>query len=282
MTKRIAGMAAVLTLGLGLFVAGGSSVYAGEKGGAKKPDKPAATSDAPATQKPITVQPKDLAWGIDKKKLGAIYDKVIEKDYAARYKRTQPGPSLDALDAEVNEKKNEFRRNIVDFNDVATGWDSTPLRSEYTYNNKESMMWIDRAGKTRYFFFINDKLWKVIDAIKLGEKSLWGKTFEDALGPFKKTYGVDGRSRAADVAQGRPFPEFDWKDSTTQVRAVDWGNDQFAIAFQESATVSQLASLRKNKDTTQVSGVDAKVKDVGRGPDPDPTPKKEEPKKKGK
>lgn len=248
-----------------------------EKAPAKGPkgkEKPVA--DAPVTKKGITVQPSELAWGIDKKKLHAIYDKVIDEDYKARYKKVQPGPELDRLDAEVNEKKSEFKRSQIDFGNVPTGMDSTPLKPEYSYNNKEFLLSIDRGGKTRYFFFINDRLWKIVDALKLGEKSPWGKTFDEAVGILNKHYGADGRTRQADDAAGRPNKEVDWKDSTSQVRAIDWG-DSFAIAFQDSATVAQLPSLRKNT-LSNAKDIDAKVKDAGRKEPPPPDPKDKKPK----
>lgn len=228
-----------------------------------KEKKPTAAAEAPSTSKPVTIQPKDLAWGIDRKKLGEVYDKVIDNDYKPRYQKTQPGPNMDSLDAEVAEKKAEFRRSLIEFNAISNGVDGTPLRPEYTYNNKEAMMSIDRGGKTRYFFFINNKLWKVIDAVKLGEKSPWGKTFEEAAQAMGKAYGVEGRLREPDAAQGRPNREVDWKDSVTQVRGVDWGNDQIAMVFQDAATVAQLPTLRKNKEQPGGNIIDSKVKDAG-------------------
>ncbi|MBK6512813.1 MAG: hypothetical protein IPG04_01520 [Polyangiaceae bacterium] len=161
----------------------------------KEDKKPAATAEAPTVATPVTIAPKDLAWGIDKKKLATIYDKVIDEDYKPKYQKTQPGPALDRLDAEVAEKKAEFRRSEIQFGSVATGMDQTNLKGEFTYGNKEHLLSIDRGGKTRYFFFIGDKMWKVVDAIKLGEKSQWGKTFDDAVAILNKHYGVAGRAR---------------------------------------------------------------------------------------
>jgi len=243
----------------------------------KEAPKTAAAADAPTVGKPITIQPKDLAWGIDKKKLGSVYDKVIEDDHKSRYQKTQPGPSMDALDAEVAERKAEFRRTLIEFGTVPTGMDSTVHRAEYSYNNKEALMSIDRGGKTRTFFFIGDKLWKVTDALKLGEKSQWGKSFDEAVTKLNTFYGANGRVREPDAAAGRPFKEVDWKDTQTQVRAVDWGNDQFGIVFQESTTVANLPSLRKNKDPVR-GEVDPKTRDAGAKKVPDAPPPKDPPK----
>ena len=240
----------------------------------KEDKKPAATAEAPTVVTPVTIAPKDLAWGIDKKKLATIYDKVIDEDYKPKYQKTQPGPALDRLDAEVAEKKAEFRRSEIQFGNVATGMDQTNLKGEFTYGNKEHLLSIDRGGKTRYFFFIGDKMWKVVDAIKLGEKSQWGKTFDDAVAILNKHYGVAGRARPADDAAGRPFAEVDWKDTKFQVRAVNWDDGTFGLVFQDPVTVANLPTLRKAATAT-AKEIDAKVKDAAaKKPEQAPPPKK--------
>jgi hypothetical protein len=240
----------------------------------KEDKKPAATAEAPTVATPVTIAPKDLAWGIDKKKLATIYDKVIDEDYKPKYQKTQPGPALDRLDAEVAERKAEFRRSEIQFGNVATGMDQTNLKGEFTYGNKEHLLSIDRGGKTRYFFFIGDKMWKVVDAIKLGEKSQWGKTFDDAVAILNKHYGVAGRARPADDAAGRPFAEVDWKDTKFQVRAVNWDDGTFGLVFQDPVTVANLPTLRKAATAT-AKEIDAKVKDAAaKKPEQAPPPKK--------
>lgn len=275
-------LASFVALSLGLATPLISTDAFAQGKGKPKEKKEAPAAEAPSTAKPVSIKPAELAWGIGWKKLAEIYDKVIDEDYKPKYKKVQPGPEMDRLDAEVAEKKAEFRRTRTEFNQTTTGYDSTPLLTEYSYGNKESLMVFTRGGKTRYFFFIGDKLWKIIDVEKLGEKSRWGKTFEEAVAKVNKAYGVDGRVREADAANGRPFKEVDWKDSVVQVRAINWDDTQFAVAFQESATVANLATLRKNKkqDATRV---DDKVKDAGRkepeAPPPPKDPKKNPPKK---
>jgi hypothetical protein len=242
------------------------------KGKGKDAKPAAAAANAPTVGKPITIQPKDMSWGIDRKKLGQIYDKVIDEDYKPKYLKVQPGADMESLDAEVAEAKGQFRRSLIEFKEIATGMDSTPMRSEYTYNNKESMMSIERGGKTRHFFFIDNKLYKVADELKLGEKAVWGKDFNEAVAKLNKYYAVDGRVREPDPAQGRPFKEVDWKDSTTEVRAVDWDNGKFAIYFQDAATVANLPNLRKNKEK-ETGKVDDSVSNVMRDKKAPPPPK---------
>jgi hypothetical protein len=84
-----------------------------------------------------------------------------------------------------------------------------------------------------------------------------------------KAYGVPGRVREPDPAAGRPFTEIDWRDTSTEVRAIDWQIGKFGLAFQDAATVANLSSLRPNK-SLQSGGVDASVQDVLRTPSSPP------------
>src|SRR5207245_918388 len=110
---------------------------------------------------------------------------------------------MQSLDSEVQEQKDVFRRSSLDFDAIPTGIDASPLRGEYTYRNKESMMRITRKDKTRDFFFIQGKLWKIVDELPLGESAQWGKDFQDAVVKISGSYGTPGRVCPADPAHGR-------------------------------------------------------------------------------
>jgi hypothetical protein len=227
----------------------------------KKPAAAKVDPLPPEVKQPITVAPKALAWGMGKKQLASIYDKQIDGDYKAKYKKVQPGPEMQALDAEVQENKDIFRRSVIDFGPTPTGIDATPLAGEYTYKNDEAMMKITRAGKTRDFFLIKDHLWKIVDELPLGEKEPWGKDFQEAVVKISAAYGVPGRICKADPEHGRQHTEVDWRDGHTQVRAIDWENGKFALMFVDLGTVAQLGDLRKVA-TPEKPEVDPSVQDV--------------------
>jgi hypothetical protein len=56
--------------------------------------KPKPDSEPPTTVNPITISPSDLTFGADKKRVIAIYEKVIDDDYKDRYQKVQPGPDM--------------------------------------------------------------------------------------------------------------------------------------------------------------------------------------------
>ena len=50
------------------------------------------------------------------------------------------GPKMKEVDAALAEQKLAFPRSEVDFGNLPTGVDNTPLKGEYSYKNNESMM----------------------------------------------------------------------------------------------------------------------------------------------
>lgn len=233
---------------------------------------PAGDPNPPMVQQ-ISISPKELMWRIDEKRVGDIYAKVIDNDFKPKYAKVQPGPDSMALDAEVQQQKDVFRRSLLEFGAVPTGIDASPLKGEYTYNNGETMMRITRKGKTRDFFFIQHKLWKIVDEMPLGAGAEWGENFAAAVVKISGSYGVPGRICEPDYERNRPRREVDWRDGNTQVRAIEWDDKSFALVFVDLGTVGQLASWRSNK-ATQTGGVDPSVQDVMHTPQ-QPPPKDE-------
>lgn len=237
---------AVLAAGLGLVAITATSEAQAQPKGKKEAPQAAPAAEAIA-KKSIALTPQGVAYGMSPKQVAEVIDKVLDEAYKPLYKQISPGVKMKALDAALAEEKSTFRRSRVDFGKLPTGIDATPLKGEYSYLNKESMLSFTRDGRTRYFFFIQDKLWKIVDEHKLGENATLGKDFQTAADKLKGVYGVAGRVQPADPSKGRMADEVDWKDSTSRLRAVKRGDAGIALITQELATESNLANLRPNK-----------------------------------
>ena len=141
----------------------------------------------------------------------------------------------------------------MQFNDTPTGFDNTSIKGEYTYRNHESVMYVDRGGKRRYFFFIGtppgERLWKIFDAIPLKQGGLLGATYQEAVTKLNVQYSVPARIRAANPMGGGPaHTEADWQDGSTHLRAADLGDGNVAVILEERNTLNNLAQLRANKE----------------------------------
>ncbi|KYF73953.1 hypothetical protein, partial [Sorangium cellulosum] len=266
--KRLLG--AGLAVGLGLAAITSTAVVAAQpkRGNAAAPARPA---DPPATKKTIALTPPGIQWGMSTKQVAAVIDKMLDEAYVPRYKATSPGVKMRALDAELAEEKSAFRRSRIDFGKLPTGIDATPLKGEYTYLNKESMMTLIRDGGKRHFFFIQDKLWKIIDEHALGEGNPRGKDFTSAVTKLASTFGLPGRVTPPDPDKGRYVTEVDWKDAATRFRAIERGDAEIAFAYEDLVTLSSLESLRPNKPT-DANAIDPSVASAIRKDEAPPAP----------
>ncbi len=192
-----------------------------------------------------------LKWGMSHAEVTKQFTQtngVIWKDYDEKLAKARVGPEQTALEAEREQAKAAFTRSYIEFKDTPTGYDSTGIRAEYTYKNKEALMWVQRQGKKRFFFFINDRLWKMYDEVPLADGGPMGKTFLDAVNKINAQLNGQGRVQQADPAKGIAATTVDWKDGANHLRAIDRSNDHtVGVVIEDSGTLSNLAALRPNK-----------------------------------
>lgn len=272
-TRKLLG--AVFATGLGLAALSTATVVEAQGKGPKKQAPPAApAAEPPITKKPIVLIPAGIVWGMNHKQVAGVIDKLLDQAYKPIYQKTSPGVGMRALEAELAEEKSIFRRSLITFGSLPTGIDATPLKGEYTYLNKESMLTFGRESTKMHFFFIQDKLWKIIDERKLGEGNPHGKDFLDVVIKLAAVYGTPGRVLPPDYDKGRNATEVDWKDNATHLRAIERGETAAAIVLEDNLTLGNLATLRANKPVED-SGIDPDVAAVtGRSDKAAPPPDK--------
>jgi len=211
-------------------------------------DKPAEKAGAPGVlDKAIGISPKGLRWGLTLEGLAKLYDKVFEEEYLPLLRKAQPGNETLALEDEQKIKQGILRRGRIEFGDIPTGVDQSPLKGEYSYRNAESMATLRlRSGTERHFFFFSDKLWKVYDEHKLTKGGPLGENFEEATKILAKRYGVAGKLVPADFDKGQPYDEVQWRDPEKLIRAIDRGN-VLGMVYADRSVQENLAQYRKNK-----------------------------------
>src|SRR4029079_14621585 len=132
----------------------------------------------------LTSMTDGLRWGTSHADLMKAFNEnggIICMYYDAKRAKARVGLEMTAIEAERESAKQAFARSFIEFKDTPTGYDATGIKGEYTYKNRESLMWITRQGKKRYFFFINDRLWKIYDEVPLSESGALGKSYIDAV-----------------------------------------------------------------------------------------------------
>jgi hypothetical protein len=188
---------------------------------------------------------KELKWGMTHAQVTEAYNGVqgfFEQEYAPLFARTQPGSKYENLRADLQNRKLAFAGSWTQFGENPTGYDSTPLKPEYTYKNNEGLMRAAFRGKTRYFFFIgqspNERLWKVYDEIPLKADGPLGATYQDAVAKIQSALNVAPRTQPG-VA--------DWQDTNHHLRIHDRGANMVGVVLEERSTLNRLDSLRPNK-----------------------------------
>lgn len=222
-----------------------------------------------------------LRWGMSHADVTKTFTEnggIIWKDYDVKLAKARVGPEMTAIEAEREGAKQAFTRSFIEFKDTPTGYDATGIRGEYTYRNRESLMWVAREGKPkRYFFFINDRLWKMYDEVPLSETGPLGKTYLDAVNKMNGQLGAPGRIQGADAEKGIAATTVDWKDGSSHLRIVDRSGDRVAaLVVEDNGTLGNLASLRPNK-AEDPTAIDPTIAAVTKGGLSDPNAAKTAP-----
>ncbi len=213
----------------------------------------------------LTAMMDGLRWGMSHAEVQKTFTEnggVIWKDYDEKLAKARVGPEMTAIENEREQAKQAFGRSFIEFKDTPTGYDATGIKGEYTYRNREALMWINRQGKKRYFFFINDRLWKIYDEVPLADAGPMGKSYIDAVNTLNGKLGAQGRIQGADAAKGINATTVDWKDGASHLRVVDRSGEKVvAVVMEDNGTLGNLASLRtmKAEDPTAIDPTIAAV-----------------------
>ena len=209
----------------------------------------------------IRLSPDRLRWGLSLQQVAKIYDDEFDTEYAPVYKRTDPGIEMQSIDSEVADRKALIRRMKVEFGLQPTGVDNGPLKGEYSYNNGENMTKTQLpGGTTRYFFFFNDKLWKVYDEYKLGSKL--GTNWSAAVSALTELFGGPPKLVPADQTATKHFDEAVWVTTSMHIRAINREDQKIvAVAYADRSVQDDLPRYRPNH-LGSVDAMDSSVRDA--------------------
>jgi hypothetical protein len=234
---------------------------------------PAAVADPPTVTSLASLREKELKWGLSHQEVADVYDApggLLDREYSPQIAHLQPGVEMQQLEADRDARKSNFQHSYSTFDDSPSGYDVTPLHNEYTYKNDEGIQRINKDGRTRYFFYIKDKLWKIYDEVPLKAGGPLGATYQKAIASLSVVIGAPGRARGADPAQQLDSPTTDWQDLTTHLRAVDRSSEHIiGIVLEDRNTLSKLATLRANKPTDPFA-IDPSIAAITKGGISDP------------
>ncbi len=236
---------------------------------AADPKKPSGQSAAPKDQGPqadaapvgasMAAMRDGFRWGMSPQEVIDAHSKgtssILWKDYDERLLKMHNGPEQTQVEHERDALIDGFRsRALTKFERSGSGWESSPIRGEYTVGNHEALILVERKAKRRFFFFINERLWKIYDEVALVPNGPWGATWAEAYQKaFGAAGGIAGRAMAAVPTKGLPYQAIDWKDADSRanyLRLIDRSSERFVgVVITDFETERNLTQLRAHHET---------------------------------
>jgi hypothetical protein len=216
---------------------------------AKKKAAPAPKKAAPppmvsATHKKALAEKfAGFKFGMTKDEVLGVLQKQINEGFEEKIKATTDVSMQDRLRRDKKAELNRTARTYVDFNGKKTGWDVSIIEYEFAHNTGESMMerWENDGGKNqrRFFFFYNQRLWKMFISLDVSMIPEDKRNFETFRGVMENQYGkgaIDGGTIA-------------WRAGEFDVRAVDRLKDYGALGLvlEDPSVRREVVALRETK-----------------------------------
>ena len=247
MLLRVFGMLSITSvLALGLAAAPASAEGKGKAAAKKKAEEPAPTGPAKMKGK-LGLSPKGLGWNASLEAVAKIYDKVFDQEFMPLYKKAQPGPGMDALDAELADKKaaapaeQDRVRRSAHRRRLQRTQGRVQLRQQGEHDEADAAHRRDSE-----LLLLRRQAWKVYDEHKLRKGGPYGENWEEASEILTKKFGTAGFKVESDYAKGRNYAELQWTDGTTVIRAIDRGN-VIGLVYQDANVFFNLPKYRPNK-----------------------------------
>jgi len=202
-----------------------------KKAPAKKKPEPAPKKAAPPPmvtadhKKALAEKFGGFKFGMTKDEILKVLQKQIDDRFEEKIKATTDVAAQDKL---RKEKKSELARTsgtYVEFNGKKTGWDVSIIDGEFAHGTGESMMerWENDGGKNnrRFFFFKDQKLWKMYLSLDVSMIPEEKRNFETFKGVMEGQYGK-GAIEGGTIS---------WRAGEFDARAVDRLKDYGALGL---------------------------------------------------
>jgi hypothetical protein len=180
-------------------------------------------------------------FGMTKDEVLGVLQKQINERYEEKIRGTTDIAVQDRLRKERKAELARTSSTYVAFDGKKTGWDVSIIENEFAHNTGEAMMerWENEGGRNnrRFFFFHNQRLWKMYISLDVSMIPEDKRNFETFKGVMEGQYGkglVDGGTIA-------------WRAGEFDARAVDRLRDYGALGLvvEEPSVRNQLVAARE-------------------------------------
>ena len=230
-----------------LLVAG--SAEAAKRG--RKADKGMAKA---TSAKEIDKLKGDFKWGMSSADVIAKVEARVADSYTDRLKKAAHDPSSEyrirkAMRSEVDEVK----ERLVKFEGEKTGYDVSIIDEEFLHGTGEAMLVAKEESATRYFFFADDRLYKMF--LAFDKEMLQGKSFREFGQLMQARFGKAKEVAVKENTKAGPkvrLDHFVWAaDSGDRLRLVDRSQfyDVYCLVVYDGKIAERQETVRRSRRT---------------------------------
>lgn len=240
-----------ISLVLAMSLAGGGAIAAPAKKAAR--GKAAKVAEPPsASAEEMNKLKGDFKWGMTPDQVIAHVQDRIRASYEERLQKTANDPTRhDRVRKEMMAEVEKAKTQLLKFEGQKSGYDVSIIDQEFLHNTGESMLVTKEETSTRYFFFENERLYKMF--IAFDKEILQGKDFRDFGQLMQARFGkarevtVEEKSKAGVKVK---LDHFLWSSkSGDMLRLVDRSEfyDVYCLVIYDGAVARKQDEIRKSR-----------------------------------
>lgn len=185
-----------------------------------------------------------LRWGMSKAALLALFKQRIRADFDKQVKAERDIVRQDALYQEAKQRYERVREGFVSFDGRKTGWDVSPLATEFRHGSGEVLLVVNDTHAREHYFFINGRLWKWYRELKPSAWDGAGASYAQMEARLRDDLGAGKPQKSRLADSGEPWEGTAFEDKQTRVTLFKRGAET-CLVYEERATLDQLAVLRE-------------------------------------
>jgi len=206
-------------------------------------------------------------WGSSPEEVQKLIAAQLQPSYDEKVAATKDTYTQDQIRKRFKDEVKRIKSSYVKFDGQKTGFDVGIVAREFSHKNGESMLVWGKLDETRYYFFVDEKLWKIyiaFDAKKFGDK-----TFSDFRAVFEAQFGPSTVVERTSATGKIVMDEFKWPPAGQSIlRAIDVSKFQgtYALSISDKDVTTSIEARRK-ENNPDVKKTNTLVDSVTKGTD---------------
>ncbi len=181
--------------------------------------KAAGKDEGPKPKEGISAILGTLDWGAHHSEVLARIKADLDEKYRDRLAKTVDTLSVDRILKEKAAAFAAIEKTYIRFTGQRTGYEASLIADDFQTNNDEAVLRIDDRDAQRYYFFKNDRLWKVLVAYNAAISS--AVPFPQFLEQVQSKYGKPLSVDHDDAGGKKTIVAGHWADDLTHLVVED-------------------------------------------------------------